>query len=186
VVSTVDYDKERYLLHLMQQVYSSLISVSNKLQAAGDKYSEPLTSRQYMTILAMLHLPGDETTIVNIADKLGATKQNVTQLIRSLEKKGLVNIVPSKKDKRAVNVSLTSSGLETMISGSRMTLDFMADIFKGFEKEELETLWKLLAKLYRFDGTKLDGFEADVQLPNTVSDEEIRLAIEKFSVRRKE
>ncbi|WP_278280690.1 MarR family winged helix-turn-helix transcriptional regulator [Lacrimispora sphenoides] len=35
-----------------------------------------------------------------IANKLGATKQNVTQLIKSLEKKGLVAIAPSKKDRR--------------------------------------------------------------------------------------
>jgi hypothetical protein len=36
-----------------------------------------------MTVMAMLHLPEEETTIVNIANKLGATKQNVTQLIGS-------------------------------------------------------------------------------------------------------
>ncbi|MBE6829008.1 MAG: winged helix-turn-helix transcriptional regulator [Ruminococcaceae bacterium] len=180
----MDYDKEFYLLHLMQQVYSSLISVSNKLQTTGDKYSAPLTSRQYMTVIAMLHLPEDETTIVNIANKLGATKQNVTQLVGSLEKKGLVTIVPSKKDKRAVNVHLTNLGLETMVSGSNMTVDFMADIFKSFDEKELEILWKLLAKLYRFDGTEMDGFEADVQVPNTLNDEEIHLAIERFSLKR--
>lgn len=146
-----------YLLHLMQQVYSSLISVSNRLQTTGDKYITPLTSRQYMTVLAMLHLPEDETTIVNISNKLGATKQNVTQLIGSLEKKDLVTIIPSKKT-RGRFVRLPNLGLETMVSGSNMILDFMAVIFRGFDEKELEILWKLLAKLYRFDGTKLDGF----------------------------
>jgi DNA-binding MarR family transcriptional regulator len=186
MVSAVDYNKELRLLHLMQQVYSSLISVSNKLQTTGDKYCVPLTSRQYMTVLAILHLPEEETTIVNIANKLGATKQNVTQLIGSLEKKGLVAIVPSKKDRRAVNVGLTDLGLETMVNcGSNMTVDFMADVFNGFGEKELDTLWNLLIKLYQFDGAHMDGFEDDVEVPNTFSDEEIRLALERFSSRRR-
>lgn len=182
----MDYDKELHLLHLMQQVYSSLISVSNKLQTTGDKYCNPLTSRQYMTVLAMLHLPEGETTIVNISNKLGATKQNVTQLVGSLAKKGLVEIVPSQKDKRAVNVCLTDLGLKTIVNcGSNMTIDFMADIFKEFDEKELETLWNLLTKLYRFDGAEMDGFEADVEVPNTFSEEEVRLAIKRFSLKRK-
>jgi len=169
----------------MEQVYSSLISVSNKLQATGDKYSAPLTSRQYMTALAILHLPEDETTIINIANKLGATKQNTTQLINSLAKKDFISIIPSKKDKRAVNVHLTELGIKTLVScGSSVTIDFMADTFKDFNKKELKTLWKLLKKLYRFDGAELDGFEVDVQVPNTLSEEEIRTAIERFSNRR--
>lgn len=103
----MEYDKEYYLLHIMQQTYSSLVSVANKLQAIGDTYCEPLTSRQYMTMLAVLHLPKDETTIINIAKKLGTTKQNITQLIKSLEKKEFIAIKPSEKDKRAINVSVT-------------------------------------------------------------------------------
>lgn len=60
----------------------------------------------------------------------------------------------------------------------------MADTFKDFNQKELETLWKLLKKLYRFDGAELDGFEADVQVPNTLNEEKIRTAIERFSNRR--
>lgn len=181
----MDIDKELQFLHLMQQVYSSLISVSNKLQTTGDKYCSPLTSRQYMTLLAILHLPEDETTIINIANKLGATKQNVTQLVGSLVKKEFAVIVPSTRDRRAVNVHITDFGLKTMIScGSNMSIDFMADAFKGFEKEELETLWGLLKKLFGFDGIEMDGFEADVKVPDMYSDEDVRLAIERFSQKR--
>ncbi len=69
--------------------------------------------------------------------------------------------------------------------GSNMTVDFMADVFNEFGEKELETLWKLLIKLYQFDGAHMDGFEDDVEVPNTFSDEEIRLALERFSSRRR-
>ncbi|SFD32362.1 MarR family winged helix-turn-helix transcriptional regulator [Clostridium uliginosum] len=181
----MDYSKEIYLLHIMQQAYSSLVSVSNKLQITGDQYCEPLTSRQYMTMLAVLHLPKDETTLINIAKKLGTTKQNITQLVKSLEKKNFVSIIPSKKDKRSVNVCVTDLGMDAIIKcGKNGTIDFMADIFKDFTKEEIETLWKLLIKLYRFDGVEMDGFEENVQIPNIDLEEEVRFGLEKFFKRR--
>ncbi|WP_446899640.1 MarR family winged helix-turn-helix transcriptional regulator [Clostridium sp. LBM24168] len=183
----MDYSKEIYLLHIMQQAYSSLLSVSNKLQIAGDQYFEPLTSRQYMTMLSVLHLHKDETTLINIAKKLGTTKQNITQLVKSLEKKDFVSIIPSKKDKRSVNVCVTDLGMDVMIKcGKDGTIDFMADIFKNFTKEEIETLRKLLVKLYSFDGVEMDGFEENVQIPNFDIEHELIIAIEKFSNKRSE
>ncbi|MBW6410871.1 MarR family winged helix-turn-helix transcriptional regulator [Clostridium weizhouense] len=181
----MDYSKEFYLLHIMQQAFSSLYSVSNKLQIVGDQYCEPLTSRQYMAMLAVLHLPKDETTLINIAKKLGTTKQNVTQLVKNLEKKGFISIIPSKKDKRSVNVCVTDMGTDMVVKcGRDGTINFMADIFKDFTKEEIETLWKLLLKLYRFDGVEMDGFEENVQISNIDLEEEVRLGLEKFFKRR--
>jgi DNA-binding MarR family transcriptional regulator len=186
-IFSMDYSKEIYLLHIMQQAYSSIVSVSNKLQITGDQYCEPLTSRQYMTMLAVLHLHKDETTLINIAKKLGTTKQNITQLVKSLEKKDFVSIIPSKKDKRSVNVCVTDLGMDAMIKcGKDGTIDFMADIFKDFTKEEIETLWKLLVKLYRFDGVEMDGFEESVKIPNVHIENDLISALEKFSNKRSE
>ena len=180
----MDYSKEIYLLHIMQQTFSSLVSVSNKLQIAGDKYCEPLTSRQYMAMMAVLHLPKDDTTLINIAKKLGTTKQNATQLINNLQKKGFVSVIPSEKDKRAINVCVTDLGMNIMINcGRDGSINFMADIFKDFTKEEIDTLWKLLIKLYSFDGIEIDGLEEKIQIPN-INDEEIKLGLEKFYNRR--
>lgn len=180
----MDYNKEFYLVHIMQQAFSSLFLVSNKFQVAGYKSCEPLTSRQYVTMLEVLHLPEDKTTLINITKKLGTTKQNVTQLIKSLEKKNFVSVIQSKKDKRAINVCLTEEGMDAVVKCGKDTgINFMADIFKDFTKEEIETLWRLLIKLYRFDGVEMDGFEDNVQVPN-IDDEEVRMGLEKFFERR--
>jgi Transcriptional regulators len=91
-------------IFLMQQTYATLFSLANKLQVQGDKYFHGLTSRQFMTIIAIAHLPEDETTIINIARKLGTTKQSVKQLINAMEEKEYITIVPSQKDKQLWNV----------------------------------------------------------------------------------
>lgn len=138
-------------------------------------------------MLAVLHLHKDETTLINIAKKLGTTKQNITQLVKSLEKKDFVSIIPSKKDKRSVNVCVTDLGMDAMSKcGKNGTIDFMADIFKDFTKEEIETLWRLLVKLYRFDGVEMDGFEESVKIPNMDIENDLIIALEKFSNRRSE
>jgi hypothetical protein len=62
----------------------------------------------------------------------------------------------------------------------------MADIFKDFTKEEIETLWKLLVKLYRFDGVEMDGFEESVKIPNVHIENDLISALEKFSNKRSE
>lgn len=178
------YEKELHDLFLMQQVYGTLFSLTNKLQISGDGYFENLTSRQFMVIVAILHLPKDETTINNIARKLGTSKQNANRLISSLEKAGYVSTVPSPKDKRATNVYLTEIGKEKVIECSSKAIDFMADIFQDFSTVEIETLWKLLKKLYSFDGHQQDGFEKVSMELSSDHDLEQKI-LENFASKRK-
>ncbi|EPY2278843.1 MarR family winged helix-turn-helix transcriptional regulator [Clostridium sporogenes] len=149
-------------LFLIQQIYSTIFSLTNKLQIKGDGYYEHLTSRQFMAIVAILHLPENEATLNNIARKLGTTKQSVKRLITIIENKGYVITVPSKMDKRAVNVKITEHGKQIIKECSEPAMKFFSDLSKDFSIEEMEMLWKLLKKLYRFDGEEQDGFEEEV------------------------
>lgn len=183
----MDFSKELRDLFLMQQTYGTLFSLINKLQIQGDKYLDGLTSRQYMTIIAILHLPEDETTLNNIAKKLGTSKQNVNRMVASIEKQSYLSVVPSEKDKRAINVKLTELGKRKVVECSEQGVNFMADVFNQFTTEELETLWKLLKKLYEFDGETHDGFEDEGR--NIAAEEDnkiINKMMEEFSKRRRE
>lgn len=158
--------------YIMDQTYASLLVTSNKLQAAGDSYCGDLTSKQLLTLLAILHIPKGDTTIINIADKMGTTKQNATRIIKSLEKKNYITIMPSEKDKRAVNVIFTEIGLSSVSKNATdVKKNFLNDLFKDFGKEELETLWQLLKKLYSYDGVSMDGFEERIKIPNISAEE---------------
>lgn len=151
-------------IFLMQQTYATLFSLVNKLQIHGDKYLECLTARQFMAMTAIAHLPGDETTLNNIARKLGTSKQSAKQLITITENKGYVITVPSQQDKRAVNVKITESGKQIMLEAAEKGIFFLEGVFKDFTTEEMENLWNLLKKLYRYDGEEQDGFEEESAL----------------------
>ncbi|WMT42936.1 MarR family transcriptional regulator [Paenibacillus sp. D2_2] len=151
-------------LHFMQQSYATLFSVVNKVQTRGDENLEILTSRQHMTLIAIAHLPVENTSLMNIAKKLGTTKQTANKLITSLVNKGYVQSIPSKLDKRSINVEITPEGKEALITCSERSTYFLADMFHDFTADEIETFWRLLQKLYRFDGEEQDGYEEDANL----------------------
>jgi hypothetical protein len=44
-------------LYLIQQIYATLFSLTNKLQIKGDEFCEQITSRQFMALVAIIHLP---------------------------------------------------------------------------------------------------------------------------------
>ena len=108
-----------------------------------------MTSRQIMTMVAIGHLQEDQTTLNNIARKLGTSKQSVKQIITIMERKGYTVTVPSQQDKRAVNVKITEYGKQALLEVSERSIYFFAKVFKDLKTEEIETLWGLLKKLYR-------------------------------------
>lgn len=172
-------------LFLMQQTYATLFSLANKIQVKGDKSLELLTSRQYMAMVAIAHLPEDDTTLNNIARKLGTTKQSVKQLITIIENKGYVNIVPSKKDKRAINVKITDTGKRVLLVVAEKGIFFLEELFKKLSTEELEIMWGLLKKLYSFDGEEHDGFEEEGNLKMDDDNNELQMSVmEEFERRR--
>ncbi|HVN55955.1 MAG TPA: MarR family transcriptional regulator [Anaerolineaceae bacterium] len=158
-------------IFLMEQTYATLFSLANKLQVKGDQYLKHLTSRQLMTMIAIAHLPEGEASLNNIARKLGTTKQTVKQLVGLITEKGYATILPSQRDKRAVNVTITPAGQQILLEDGELGIQLFADLFREFSLEELETLWSLLKKLYRFDGEEQDGFEEEVNIRSSSNGE---------------
>lgn len=156
------YEKELQELHYMQQIYADMFTVTNRIQNNGDKYLRELTLRQFMTILAILHLPQEETTLNQIAKKLGTTKQNVSIMISGLEKKGIVSTVPNSRDKRSVNVIVTESGLQVMEQCGASSILYLEKIFHNFDLEELKEMWEFLKKMLHFLSEDSEGFEKNI------------------------
>ena len=144
-------------LFFAQQALAVLFSATNKLQMQGDKYLQDLTIRQMLAIPLIIHAPDGKATINYIAKQLGTTKQNAKQIVDALAKKKYLSVAPSELDKRAVNVTVTPGSEQAFSLCSERTDVFLADIFHDFTTEDLEALWTLLNKLYRFDGLPQDS-----------------------------
>lgn len=168
----MNYEKELRELDLMQQIYASIFTLTNKIQVQGDKRLDPLTVRQFMTMAAIVHLPEEEATLSRIAAKTGTTKQNIRGIISGLEKKKAVKTTPSSIDKRAVNIKLTRLGMQALSLAGEKSIPLLADLFSEFTSGELKLLRELLKKMYRFDGQAQDGFEEDASKRVGAADKE--------------
>ncbi|GCF94165.1 MarR family transcriptional regulator [Enterococcus florum] len=152
---------EKQRLFLISQTYATLFSATNKVQTAGDEAIEELTSRQLMAFIAIAHLPEGQATLNRIASKLGASKQSTAQIITNLKRRGYLRTERNTADGRAVNIVITETGKAVFNRSNARGWAFLQELFQGFSNEELEVFWKLLRKLYQYDGTQQDGFEAN-------------------------
>lgn len=178
----MDYERD---LYLMQQIYSAVFTLGNKLQVKGDKSLEVLTSRQMMAMIAIIHLPSGEATHSNIARMMCITRQSERQLIDIMEKKGYVKSAPTEKDKRAVNVEITELGKKAIMTCTYRSLGMLTDMFSHFTTEDMENLWGLLKKLYCYDGEEMIGFEENMNyVADEVLDDDQLKAVKKFKSSR--
>ncbi|WPC40096.1 MarR family transcriptional regulator [Clostridium sp. JS66] len=150
--------------YYIQQIFSTIFYLSNKIQIQGDKIDERITVRQWMVLLTILHLPEDKASYSQIADKMGCTKQNVKHIIDSLQKKNYVFWEKNEKDKRAVNIRITKECREIMEEYYKKGNEYLEDVFGNFEEKELENLWELLKKIANYDGSNWIGYEERVNI----------------------
>ncbi len=147
------------LLENMQQTYALLFALINKVQGQADIAINQVTSRQHMTLVAIMQLKNQQATVSRIASRLSTSKQTASLLIKELQKKGLVSIEKSSLDKRSIHVSLTILGesmlLETLPSSNR----FLATLFHIFDLSTLKQLQSMLVNLYAFDGQQYEPFK---------------------------
>ncbi|MFI6511090.1 MarR family winged helix-turn-helix transcriptional regulator [Streptosporangium sp. NPDC050855] len=79
-------------------------------------------------------------TIGDLARSAGVSSRNVTGLVDTLERDGLVRRVPGRRDRRSVLVRITPAGRAWIDAFRRPTQAAMAAIFQGFTRAELTGL----------------------------------------------
>ncbi|WP_143315403.1 MarR family winged helix-turn-helix transcriptional regulator [Clostridium sp. HBUAS56017] len=150
--------------YYIQQIFSTIFYLSNKIQVQGDKLDKRITVRQWMVLLTILHLPENNASYSRIADKMGCTKQNVKHIIDSLQKKNYVILEKNEKDKRAINIKITTECSEIMKEYYKNGDKYLKNIFSNFEEKELKTLWESLKKIANYDGSNWTGYEEIVNI----------------------
>lgn len=142
-----NYNKEIEILNDMHEIYSLLYIIQNKIQVNADAKLDNITSTQLMLFIAIAHLPVEEATIVNIANSLGTSKQNVTRLTNSMIKNGYLTSTPGKKDKRTVNIELTQKGKGVMEQNTIKSNEYFLNLFHVLSKDELKNLRYFIRKI---------------------------------------
>lgn len=151
------------------RTFSALFLIVNKLQMNGDKYLGELTVRQVLAIPAIIHAPKGNASIKLIATELGTSKQSAKQIVDALVKKEYLCIEPNFIDKRAVNIVITSRGLEIFKESQKRFDEYIADVFDALSSEELRTLYSITNKLNNYE-SELEVSEFNIDGINNIEE----------------
>ncbi|MEV0232553.1 MarR family transcriptional regulator [Nonomuraea sp. NPDC050786] len=101
-----------------------------------------------MDVLLRLSAAGDEgRSIGELAQSAGVSSRNVTGLVDTLEKDGLVRRVQDPRDRRSVLARITPDGRAWIEAFRKPSQLAMAAMFRGFSPEELASLRHLCLRL---------------------------------------
>lgn len=104
-----------------------------------------LTQPQFSVIEILGHLGPQKVGI--ICEKMLVSGGNMTLVLDNIERLKLIERVPSKEDRRAIVVQLTSKGSELFEKIFKEHAEFVAKTMSALSSEEQKQLGELLKKL---------------------------------------
>lgn len=128
-------------------LFGFFFAFNNRLQTAGDAFYEEITCKQFF-LMACMNLFGDEPPTANdLSRVMGCSRQNVKEILTSLEKKGFVALVPHKSDKRKRIVVLTQKAGRFAEKYKEKETEFIERLYEGVNEEQIRSNYCFLAKL---------------------------------------
>lgn len=138
------------VLQIMEHKYALFglfFAFHNRLQAVGDSFYEEITCKQFF-LLACMNLYQDEAPTANeLAKTMGCTRQNVKEILNSLEKKKLIRLVVDEEDKRKKRVYLTEHAMSMADKYSEKEVEFMKHLYQGISDEEIDSTYSVISKI---------------------------------------
>ena len=138
------------VLQMMDHKYALFglfFAFHNRLQAVGDSFYEEITCKQFF-LMACMNLYQDEAPTANeLAKTMGCTRQNVKEILNSLEKKQLIRLETDERDKRKQRVYLTENAQLMADKYRKKETDFMNYLYEGISEEEVDSAYSIITKI---------------------------------------
>ncbi|MGN0329147.1 MAG: MarR family winged helix-turn-helix transcriptional regulator [Lachnospira sp.] len=138
------------VLHMMDHKYALFglfFAFHNRLQAVGDSFYDEITCKQFF-LLACMNLYQDEAPTANeLAKTMGCSRQNVKEILNSLEKKQLISLEIDSKDTRKKRVYLTERARLMADQYREKETDFMNYLFEGVTEKEVDDTYNIISKI---------------------------------------
>ena len=131
------------------KAWMQIFRTYNKIRAKETKYIKlfDLTMNQFQ-VLEVLYHRGD-LNISSITKLTMSTPGNITVVVKNLKRDGFILSILDNRDKRASILSITQKGKDIIEKLFPVHAKNFENYFKALDDDELDTLFKLLRKLYK-------------------------------------
>ena len=128
-------------------LFGLFFAFHNRLQAVGDSFYEEITCKQFF-LLACMNLYQEEAPTANeLAGTMGCSRQNVKEILNSLEKKQLIRLEVDAKDKRKKRVYLTEQAMCMADKYKEKETNFLKYLYEGVSDEEVDNAYGIISKI---------------------------------------
>ncbi|NLT48630.1 MAG: MarR family transcriptional regulator [Clostridiales bacterium] len=128
-------------------IFGSIFTLSNKLQILGDRLDRNLTVKQWLLLAGIYNCGNSSPSISEVARIIGNSRQNVKKMLVILENLGFVTIENDPNDARTQKIRMTEKCLDYLKQRERKEIDFLEQLFEGFQPSELKELVRGIMKL---------------------------------------
>lgn len=127
-------------------IFATIFTLANKLQVLGDEFAKNITTKQWLFILGVSNFK-QSPMISEVANFIGYSRQNAKRIASALQKTGYVIISKDKNDARAQRIELTSKCAGYFKKRYKREIEFLENIFTGFDAELTECFFNGIVKL---------------------------------------
>lgn len=129
------------LRFLFRATHSMNAELTRRIRALGHEGFQP----HFTTLLG--HIDTEGTTISTLAQRVGTSRQAVSQLVRSIEDAGIVERTPHAADGRAVVIRHTDAGRQLLLDAITVMSAIEEEYAGLLGQAKLAELKTLLAEL---------------------------------------
>lgn len=127
-------------------IFGTVFILANKLQVLGDTFDKNITIKQWLFLVSVAQFK-EPPTVSEAADYIGYSRQNAKRLAETLEQNGFVTISKDKNDARALRITLTLKFETYFREREQREIEFMQELFSGFDAESTKGLYRGLVQL---------------------------------------
>ncbi|MFZ5890434.1 MAG: MarR family winged helix-turn-helix transcriptional regulator [Myxococcota bacterium] len=114
----------------------------------AERHAAPGLRRSHTSLLPHIDLNG--TRITDLADRLGISKQAVSQLVDDLEKLGVLARLPDPDDARARRVTFTELGRKGLLEGLEVLRTLEQELALQVGRERMQGLREALLSIHDY------------------------------------
>jgi DNA-binding MarR family transcriptional regulator len=161
---TSDAELESLNLRVVRVVYQTYTRFQNCLDEI--LAVQGLTTERYFVLLAIKNR-GDTARITDIARWAERSTNSVSMIVDRMVKDGLLRRVRDRRDRRAVNVSITSKADNLLTSANIASVEFIRKIMSPLSGDDAHTIIGLFTRLnyklleHHNPGADIDGILKD-------------------------
>ncbi|MDD4494693.1 MAG: MarR family transcriptional regulator [Eubacteriales bacterium] len=127
-------------------IFGTIFTLANKLQVLGDQFDKNITAKQWLFVLGVSTFR-EPPMLSEAANFIGYSRQNAKRIASALQEKGYITISKDEQDARTLRIGLTSKCKEYFEKRDKKEIEFLEQLFAGFDAELSNSVYKGLIRL---------------------------------------